>query len=751
MGLAVLTGGLAFVGGAGATELVVDGSFENTTPSNSAIVRVGGKTGPGVGQGWSTYSTYLYSTQYTMPGPTGCGAAFLRPYPSGVAGITKSSATVAQTVSLTGPGALTAAAIDAGTGKFTASAWFSSYLTQGDYSDLKVQFENANQVAVGDPVALGGQAFVAALPTGSNSKYPNADFWGQDSQTGAIPAGARFAAITIHATALAGSPDGYVDLVSLDVENSAASAPIVSAADPGNNAVGVNPPITLSLTLQDRATAVDTNSIRLVLDGAPVTPQITKPDTNTYVTYAAGVLPALSTHTYTLRFGDTGAPATIQTNSYTFSVADYLTLPAALASPLGSEATNQPGFALRVYQVNPLSIDLTAVETDLPSSISFDEAVLAGLVAPNVADLSAASSGNLFSVPGVVNWANSTGVTADFPTSTPFPGIPGTNGLEDDFVDELITYVRFPAAGFYQMGINNNDAFRLTAAGGGVQRLQILGATNYVIPSVAIATNISQLQFGGALPTTPLVAPIVYATPTGNPDAGCTLSAATNLVGKIALVDRGSSLCSSAFEAQQAQDAGAVAVIETTPGDEGFPFRLGDINTAVHIPVLEIADAYGGAALKAALSAGQPVSASIQGDPNVVVAEWDGPKGFGPVDVLFGFAVPQPGDYPFRLVADHALLAADLEWFTVQPDGTRILLNDTGTAGALLAFQAVAAPPKLNPPTLAGGKLTLSWTGAGLLQESLSPAGPFTTSANQANPQSPALTGAVRFYRVFQP
>ncbi len=30
MGLAVLTGGLAFVGTANATELIVDGSFENT-------------------------------------------------------------------------------------------------------------------------------------------------------------------------------------------------------------------------------------------------------------------------------------------------------------------------------------------------------------------------------------------------------------------------------------------------------------------------------------------------------------------------------------------------------------------------------------------------------------------------------------------------------------------------------------------------------------------------------------------------
>ena len=74
MGLAVLAGGLAFVGGADATELIVDGSFENTTPA-SATVRVGGTENPDVGQGWSIFSTYLYSTQYTFPGPANSGVA----------------------------------------------------------------------------------------------------------------------------------------------------------------------------------------------------------------------------------------------------------------------------------------------------------------------------------------------------------------------------------------------------------------------------------------------------------------------------------------------------------------------------------------------------------------------------------------------------------------------------------------------------------------------------------------------------
>jgi hypothetical protein len=132
MGLAVLAGGLAFVGSAEATELISDGSFENTVASSNPIVKVGGKANPGLGEGWSTFSTYLYSTLYTMPGPANCGLQFLRPYPAGTAGIAQSSAVVTQLVGLTNATTLTPVKIDAGQGRYTMSAWFSSYLTQGD-------------------------------------------------------------------------------------------------------------------------------------------------------------------------------------------------------------------------------------------------------------------------------------------------------------------------------------------------------------------------------------------------------------------------------------------------------------------------------------------------------------------------------------------------------------------------------------------------------------------------------------------
>src|SRR5438093_11313169 len=140
MGLAVLTGGLAFVGSASATELGVDGSFENTSPSSNPIVKVGGTPEPAVGGGWTLFSTYLYSTLYTLPGPANSGVQYLRPYPSGTYGITQSSQSVTQAMSLTATTTLTPARIDSGAGRYTMSAWFSSYLVQGDYSDLTLEF-----------------------------------------------------------------------------------------------------------------------------------------------------------------------------------------------------------------------------------------------------------------------------------------------------------------------------------------------------------------------------------------------------------------------------------------------------------------------------------------------------------------------------------------------------------------------------------------------------------------------------------
>jgi hypothetical protein len=108
------------------------------------------------------------------------------------------------------------------------------------------------------------------------------------------------------------------------------------------------------------------------------------------------------------------------------------------------------------------------------------------------------------------------------------------------------------------------------------------------------------------------------------------------------------------------------------------------------------------------------------------------------------------------LVAGHkggsgAAAAANLEWFSVKPDGTKILVNDTSNPDALRTFRARSNPtPVLNAPTFSAGNVTISWTGAGTLEEAIAVTGPWADSANQNNPQSMPATGTGKFYRIRQ-
>lgn len=749
MGLAVLAGGLAFVGGADAAELVVDGSFENTTAVN-ATVKAGGMENPGVGQGWSIFSTYLYSTQYTFPGPANSGVGFLRPYESGTYGVAQSSEIVTQLVSLTASTELTSDEIDGGLGQYTFSAWFSSYLTQGDFSTVTLQFIDDLGQFTGDPIVLGGMEFVAAIPVGSNGRYADAKQWGQDTRTGVIPVFSRTALVTAAAgTPRTGAPDGYVDLVSLDVEDLSAQVPRIVSAVPANNSAGVGPTVNVSVTVRDNVTAVNTNSIRLYLDNNPVSPTIQSSPPDTTITYAAGLLPALSAHTYAIVFSDNGSPATTQSNLFQFTVANYMTLPTTQRSALGTEDISKPGFNVKVYQVDTLP---AGTQINLTESIELSESALAGLLGTNAADLSLAVTNNCFEVAGVINFTNSTGAVGNLTNDLPFPGIPGLSLSENSFVHETLTYVRFPTAGFYQMGVNNDDQFRLSLGETGVVTLEIV-SPNIVIPAVAIATNVTQLLFGGSLPLTPLTGQLIYAGMDGNPDFACSISGDTNLAGKIVLLDRGGGLCTDAVRAEQAQLAGAIAVIMITPGDMGFPMRLGDANPNIRIPVLVIAENYGGLDLKLEAAFNPELMVRIRGDNAPRLIEWNGPKGFGAVDVTTGFAVAEPGIYPMRLVSGQGTGAASLEWFSILPDGTKVLINDTSNPNALRTFRAraFAAPAMFAAPTLVGGQVQISWSGSGTLQEAPSLTGPWTTAASQANPQNVTPSGAMKFYRIRQP
>lgn len=128
--------------------------------------------------------------------------------------------------------------------------------------------------------------------------------------------------------------------------------------------------------------------------------------------------------------------------------------------------------------------------------------------------------------------------------------------------------------------------------------------------------------------------------------------------------------------------------------------------------------------------------------------------GRGQADTLFYFKADQAGVYLFRLVYFQGGGDGRVEWFTVNANGTRALVNGTQT-GALKSFlRRTVAEPELpvTTPTLAvarqGGNLVLTYTGT--LQSADNPAGPYTAVAGASSPASVTPSGSQKYYRAGQ-
>lgn len=71
--------------------------------------------------------------------------------------------------------------------------------------------------------------------------------------------------------------------------------------------------------------------------------------------------------------------------------------------------------------------------------------------------------------------------------------------------------------------------------------------------------------------------------------------------------------------------------------------------------------------------------------------------GRGASDTTFTFAVTEAGVYPFRTTWEEGGGGANVEWFTVKADGTKVLVNDAANGG-VKAYRAANVGPK--PPTV---------------------------------------------------
>jgi hypothetical protein len=210
----------------------------------------------------------------------------------------------------------------------------------------------------------------------------------------------------------------------------------------------------------------DTNTIALKLNGTAITPASVTKSTNgtTTITFQSSQFFASgSTNTVSLTIKDTQSPPQTVTADRTAIAPIYVSIPAAYALPPNSGDSTKPGFLVHPYST-------TAAQ---PNTMIWTEEQLAGLHGPNLADFSqiigtsGADSNGFYSVSDVINWDVNTAAsdghfnTPDYPDIEQ-PGWPNTAGATANSSEEVLTYLSFPAAGFYTMGVNSDDGFKVT-------------------------------------------------------------------------------------------------------------------------------------------------------------------------------------------------------------------------------------------------------------------------------------------------
>ena len=533
----------------------------------------------------------------------------------------------------------------------------------------------------------------------------------------------------------------------------------VSAVQP-NPGSGGNLPDRVFAQLTDDGTTVVGGSIQLYVNGALTSPVNNHVGTQTTVTLTldSAHLLAQGANNAALVWSDSGGNN--HSNYWTFSVLSYVTLDPSQASPLGSQDTTRPGFLLHVVQVDPCLpsiIDPTAAsdcgdgtENDIDSA----NAMMGGLYFPsfgtNAADVNTTPpvSSNLWLFTGVPDF-NINASSLDFTVDNALPGIPTIDGAAgnrptDSFSAWFDTYVAFPTAGLYIMGVASDDGFRLSE-GIGITRQVLHIKGDHVDRDVAAVPSTASTVGGvwrGELPLVPMTAQVAYVD-----SSECPGPTTMDLTGKIALID--ANRCGAADNAgynglvAMCQARGAVAVIVQASPGWGTPERMTGGATVINIPALHVIG-YNGE--KENWHTNGTITATIGRDSHLMIGQADYGKGIDHQDRAF--VVPQAGVYPMHLTYEEGGGGTGLEWSSVSPTtGTRILINDTGTPGALLAFQARTPVTPTISISQVGGNTVINFVGT--LLSSPNVTGPYTRVPGAMTPYTvPTGLAPTQFYRA---
>lgn len=513
-----------------------------------------------------------------------------------------------------------------------------------------------------------------------------------------------------------------------------ASQPFVSIVQPYPGSRGNSPLVPVEAWLADGSVAVDDASVTLALNGVAGSATVARTGSSLKATLAsADLLPAGSTNVVTLTYKAAGS-ATVVTQTWSYVVEPYVTLPTSVVTAVGTGDATKPGFNVKTVQG-------LIRGTTVPNNLEFTEGLLAGLLGANQADLSLFQNG-VYAETETVNYAiNADETNGNFTPDRAHPGIPGLEASTENYASEFVAYVQFPTAGFYRMGVNSDDNFRVSVgASVGRQYLEITAPANVAGGVAAAATAVGlNGNFGGPLVTSVLSGDLVFLGNSCDADP-----ALPDLTGKIAFISRG--VCTFVEKCRKAQAAGALAVVigNSDANAGNYPIIMGGDGFDVTIPVMMI-DNVDLNRLKDVAG----LKATIGQDTNLKLGEFNN-NGRGATDTIFGFVVPQAGVYPIRCSYMQGGGGGNVEWFSVTAGGEKILVNDPANANALKAFRARTADPVVTPTlsvNVDGSDIVITYTGT--LQSSETVNTGYGDVAGSSPLRIPlGSTAAQKFYRA---
>ncbi len=131
----------------------------------------------------------------------------------------------------------------------------------------------------------------------------------------------------------------------------------------------------------------------------------------------------------------------------------------------------------------------------------------------------------------------------------------------------------------------------------------------------------------------------------------------------------------------------------------------------------------------------------------LILDQFDG--GRSSTDSIFQFAAQEAGVYAFRTLYVEGNGNANLEWFIVKPDGTRVLVNDTDNGGPASFQQGTIPTPPVDVTVKASlnasGQVVIEWS-AGTLESATEVGGAYSTVTGATSPYTVNPADAPRRY-----